>query len=175
MLCTPTKKTRILVLTECGAKPRDIASEIGINVSTVRRQLKKLHQNPNPYYVVPGRGRKRALNERDIRRAAREITSGNQPNATALQRDMFPELSPETMRRYLREIGLNGRVRRKKPMLRRIHKRKRRDWAEEHEVGTGQGWSFQMSPNSIWWGQMAVSIVEEDREKSFWTAMSRKL
>lgn len=102
-------------------------------MSTVRRQLKKLRQNPDPYYVVPGRGRKRALNERDIRRAAREITSGNQPNATALQRDMFPELSPETMRRYLREIGLNGRVRRKKPMLRQIHKRKRRDWAEEHE------------------------------------------
>lgn len=127
VLCTPTKKTRILVLAECGAKPRDIASKIGIDVSTVRRQLKKLHQNPDPYYVVPGRGRKRALNDRDICRAAREIMSSNQPNATALQRDMFPELSPETMRRYLQEIGLNDCVRRKKPMLRRIHKKKRRD------------------------------------------------
>lgn len=121
-----------LLLDQQGVKTRDIASKIGVDPSTIHRQLHKLHQNPDPYYVTPGRGRKHLLDERDLRCAARAITSGNMPNATALQRDMFPHVSERTVRRDLCSISLNGRFCRRKPLLDKKHKKRRKQWVEEH-------------------------------------------
>ena len=73
---TPTKKARIVALFEAGVKPRDIATSTGLHPSTVRKQLAKLHENPDPYFKAPGRGRPCIFTPCLLRQAARAITSG---------------------------------------------------------------------------------------------------
>ena len=69
---------------------------------------------------------------RMLRQAARGITSGQYADTTALQREMFPDIHPATVRCALCKIGLNGRVRRTKLFLSTTHKKALRIWAEEH-------------------------------------------
>lgn len=66
--------------------------------------------------------------------------SGEFPDATALQCGLFSEESSSTVRQVLCREGLNGRVRQKKPYLKAEHKKKWKEWAEEH-----QGW--EMNPD----------------------------
>src|ERR1700677_287405 len=59
------------------------------------------------------------------------LANGTARDATDLKCKQFPTISVDTVRRQLKRAGLNGRVRRKKPLLRRIHKVKRIQWARE--------------------------------------------
>lgn len=140
--CTPTKKARLLTLANLGHKPTEIAQQLGIHPSTVRRNLTKLYQNPDPYAKKPKPGCPRILTPHSLRRAAREITSGQAHDAEDVRRQLFPHISPRSMRRYLCSIGLNGRVRRRKPLLTCTHKKKRNAWADVVSKWTLRDWQF---------------------------------
>ncbi|GJE96522.1 transposable element Tcb2 transposase [Phanerochaete sordida] len=138
--CTPSKKSRMLLLDDQGKMARSIATEVGMSASQVRKIMPGLRESRDPYAVKPKPGRPRKLDERDLRRARREIKSGRAPDATALQRDMFPDVSPRTVQRNLCEIGLPGRVRRKKPYLSKKHRKSRREWVKEQEGKDLEDW-----------------------------------
>lgn len=125
---------------EHGLRPREIAQKVGLERSCVAKQLKKLRVNPDPYWKAPKPGRPRKLNEYDLRRARRAIITGQAPDASFLQRDMFPGVSARTVQRELCRMGLHGRRRRKKPLLTEKHKEKRRVWVAEHGDWTLEEW-----------------------------------
>ena len=112
---TPAKRRVILSMDDRGAKPVDIAKEVDLSASQVRRILPDLRETRDPEAKKARPGRPKKLDQRDLRRARREIKSGRAPDATALQRDMFPHCSPRTVERALRSLGLPGRVRRRRP------------------------------------------------------------
>lgn len=114
---TPTKKSRTKLLDQQERRPRSIAREVNIHPSTVRRNLPLIRKTSNFYLKTPKPGRPKAMTPRDVRIAVREITSGEFPDATALQRGLFPHLNPRTVQRALCKEGYNGRLRRKKPLL----------------------------------------------------------
>ena len=131
MICTPLKRARMLKLHDLGFSNSDITTRIGVHKSTIGRHMKSLRQTCDPYDMKKSPGRPKFFDLRMLCQAARGITSGQYPDATALQREMFPDIHPTTVRRALCNIGLNGRVRRTKPFLSTTHKA-RRIWAEEH-------------------------------------------
>lgn len=138
--CTPTKKARIVQMRASGQKFPDIANILGLHPSTVRRNWAKVHQTKD-FYAKPTRtGRPRLLSPRSLRRAEREITSGRVRDGSDVKRQLFPTVGASTIRRNLCEIGLNGRVRRPKPLLSKIHIQKRRAWANNHADWTEEDW-----------------------------------
>lgn len=130
---TPTKRRIMLFLDDRKVPPLDIAKEIGMSASQVHRILPDLRKTRDPYAVKPRPGHPQKLTAQDKRRARREIKSGRVPDATALQRDLFPHVTSRTVQLMLCKCGLPGRVRRRKPYLSPLHKLKRRDWVNEQE------------------------------------------
>jgi len=132
--CTPTKKAYIYRKHQQGTKFSVIAEELGLNPSVVSRNYHKMEeQGPNPDFYAPPPipGRPRVITPHAERRAERLITSGHCRDATDVQRVLFPERDPTTVRRMFIRKGLNGRVRRRKPWLSKKHIYSRRKWAEK--------------------------------------------
>ncbi|EJD35865.1 hypothetical protein AURDEDRAFT_74894, partial [Auricularia subglabra TFB-10046 SS5] len=78
-------------------------------------------QTGDPYAKRLYRGRPKVMTPHKVRRAKRAIRNGTARDATDLQRQLFPFVTPQCVRRALCGVGLNGRVRRKKPLLTRRH------------------------------------------------------
>jgi DNA-binding MarR family transcriptional regulator len=113
----------------------EIADILGLDTSVVSRNFRKLEmQGPNPdFYAkppIPGRPRKLLLH--DERCAERAISSGKCRDATDVQRKLFPDLHPTTLRRMFVRKGLFGRIRWKKPWLSKKHISGRKLWAQQY-------------------------------------------
>jgi len=90
-------------------------------------------------------GRPRITNEREDRTIRRRIERDPNLSAKALAIKEAPEftknkVSINTVKRRLKEAGLNGRVKRKKPLLRQANKEARLKWAQEHVDWTIDEW-----------------------------------
>lgn len=85
-------------------------------------------------------GRPRALTDRDMRRAVRAIDSGGAIDGADVRKQLFPEVGASTLRRNLCEVGLEGRVRREKPLLTDEYVAKRKTWADKHKEWTLSKW-----------------------------------
>lgn len=141
--CTPTKKARLFILRKAGNTYHDIAHTLGLTTPTVARnfhQLEKQGRSPNFYLhkVIPGRPK--LISPHAERRAVRLIYSGTCADATDVQRELFPQLHPTTVRRMFIRKGLYGRVRRRKPWLPKRHILGRKIWAKAHFQRTLQFW-----------------------------------
>ena len=125
---------------ELGTESTDIANHLNLNVSTVRRNYKKVQKTGDFYAKPPRPGRPRALSPRSLRRAKREITSGQARDGADVQRQLFPNVGASTIRHNLSEMGLKGCMRRKKPLLTKVHIKKRKLWAQCHNNWTVDNW-----------------------------------
>jgi len=135
VVCTPTKKARIIQLRKQGWKFRDIGADIGLERSVVSRNYNKLVKKggePDFYHTEAIPGRPKVITPHGERRAERLIKSGECRDATDIQRVLFPELHPTTVRQMFIRKGLPGRIRRKKPWLLNVHVSKRNNWAIAH-------------------------------------------
>ena len=125
---------------QSGTQFVEIANQLDLDPSTVRRNYKQVRKTRSFYAKAPRPGCPRLLSPRSLRRAEREITSGQARDGADVQRQLFPDIGASTVRRNLCEIGLNGCMHRKKPLLTKIHIRKRRSWAERHVDWTLEDW-----------------------------------
>ena len=110
-ICTPSKRARMLELHDLGFSNSDIATRIGVNKLTIGRHMKSLCRTRDPYDMKKSPGRPKTFDLRMLHQAARGIMSGQYPDATALQREMFPDIHSTTVRHALCKISLNGCVR----------------------------------------------------------------
>jgi hypothetical protein len=69
------------------------------------------------------------------------LASTNVHNVSDLQRCYLPHVHPETIRQRLKLCGLKAYVRRSKPLLTAVHKKKRLAWAQAHTHWTVEDWS----------------------------------
>ena len=137
---TPTKKARIFQWHLEGRSNVWIAEQLGRNRRTIDRQVQHLCQNPDPYVVQPGRGRPRVIGNRDLQEACLELKRGHARDGEDVHRLLFPQLGASTVRRALANIGLRGRVRRKKPFLSVVHVVRRRNWEFRKRDMTLEEW-----------------------------------
>lgn len=89
-------------------KPHDIAATVSISCSYISHLVKELHANADPYVKKLKSGCSQKLDLCDLYHARCAIKSGQVPNATALQRKLFPHCSVRTVQRWLCNIGLYG-------------------------------------------------------------------
>lgn len=132
VVCTPTKRIRIVERVKKGQTFEKIAKDLRMDATTVARNYHQMLTNPDPYYRKRSTGHPRALSDRDKRRAAFAIYRNHTYDATDTQRQLFPRVSPMTVRRALTSMGLPGRVRRNTPFLSKIHVLKRKKWGADH-------------------------------------------
>ncbi|KAI0357976.1 hypothetical protein OH77DRAFT_1371510, partial [Trametes cingulata] len=118
---TPTKKKTIMTMYSLGQKTADIAAEIGCHPSTVRRNHKKLLENPNPYAKPHQPGRPRKLNEHSLRHAQIMVDSSKARDSADVLAQLPEDVGASTVHWNLAKIGLHSRMRWKKPFLKPEH------------------------------------------------------
>jgi hypothetical protein len=133
-------------------KLSEIAAELDLPYNTVREnyhRLVKQGPRPNFYLSASKPGRPRRFNSHDKRQMARLILSGTARDGSDMQRMLFPDAPARTVHAALQSIGLNGRVHRSKPLLTKIHVKKRKYWAEQVQHWDAGDW------NSVWFSDEA--------------------
>ncbi|KAL7277843.1 hypothetical protein ACG7TL_008788 [Trametes sanguinea] len=116
----------------------DIARHVHCDRSTVWRVLQRVSSSGKLDYDIRPKGRPRILSKQDLRELVLAIDRGRALNATDAQRQLTPHASARTVRRRLAEIGLPGRVRRRKPLLKKSSLAQRRVWVKDVE-----GWGVK--------------------------------
>ena len=105
-----------------GIHPISIASNLGLDPSTVKWNYKKMEEGPKResgkpdfYYQASRSGHPWKLGDHAERRGAHAITSGRIHDATHLQREYFNHVSPSTTCCMLCHLGLHGCIHQKSP------------------------------------------------------------
>ena len=111
-----------------------IASEFGVNKSTVDRRWRKFKEGKSFYYKSPKAGRPRALNRTELDVFVAAAEAGEWEDVPDLKRKTGAHVSNSTARNYLKEAGFITRRKQKVPLIRPENAKKWLDWANS-EVG----------------------------------------
>ena len=85
-------------------------------------------------------GHPRKLKQADARFAMLQMARAQGGSIAMIQREYFPEVSADTVRRRLRELGIQAYACRRVPFLSSRHRRARLAWATDHAAWTEREW-----------------------------------
>jgi DDE superfamily endonuclease/Homeodomain-like domain len=137
---SPTKVARAIAYKSLGHSDQQIADKLHVHRTTIPRIIARFQESGDPYFQRPKTGRPRKLKDRDMRHAAALLAQTKAANCTELTKTYFPDVSRQTLARYLKSYGLVSRVRRTKPYISPRAQEKRRLWAKEHKGWTVEEW-----------------------------------
>jgi transposase-like protein len=141
-----------------GASVKGLAKEYGCEPKTIRAICQKW-ESTGDVKNEQGQGSKRKTTEREDRTIVKRFKVISKQSVAAFTRKEAPNfitkrVCAETVRNRLREVGLNGRVCRKKPFLRAANKEYRLQWAQDHLHWSVEDWSEVIwsdeSPFHLW-------------------------
>src|SRR5438105_4192268 len=136
-----TQREYIVSLLKQKKSVRNVASLTGVSHMTVSQIRAKYL----PKQSSLSNGRPRTLTARQERYISRLAASGKIVTAADIKRhlenDVSTVVSTSTVQRTLRRCGLKSRVRRKKPLLRPMHRSKRLDFAKKYKNWTMNDWN----------------------------------
>jgi transposase len=140
---TLEERLAIVTLRQHGVFVVEVAKEFGVAPSTVTYTCQRYEEG---YRLTnrPGRGRKRKTTPRDDRALVRSITSGHYqtPRQVAESACLHSgvDVNPQTVRNRMHEAGYVARVKTKRPLLTKRHRKLRVEWAREHASWTTKDW-----------------------------------
>ncbi|QRV97937.1 Transposable element Tcb2 transposase [Ceratobasidium sp. AG-Ba] len=139
---SPATKARIVTMIERGAKSyAEVGRAVKRDPTTVSRIYKRYHKSHNFTAVGSRSGRPRKLTKYDGKLAAYSLARGTAASAAELQRAIFPHVCTETIRRRIKEEGLECFRRQKVPYLKPEHIQLRLAWGIDLLLWTVDGWS----------------------------------
>jgi len=160
---SPKKRNIILKAAHEAQSTRQIANSLNIHHSTVARTIKKAGQRFQPYF----HGRPKKLTVREERVLIRKVISGEWPTAVEAQKhlknDYNIHLTARSIQNALRRNGLKGRVRKKKPLLKKKHRQRRYSFGLRHRK-----WSLEQWNKIIWSDESKFSIFGSDGRQYCW-------
>ena len=121
---------------------KSISRDLDVPVSTVRNVIKKFIAH-GTVANLPGRGRKRKIDERLQRRIVRMVDKEPRSTSKQIHADLQTPgttVSAHTIRRHLNEMGCYGRRPRRTPLLTQRHKKARLEFAK----------TYLRKPKSFW-------------------------
>lgn len=133
---------------------KSISRDLNVPVSTVRNVIKKLKAH-GTVANLPGRGRKRKIDERLQRRTVRIMDKEPRSTSKQIEADLQTQgttVSARTIRRHLNEKGRYGRRPRKTPLLTQRHKKARLEFAKTY-LKKPQSWE-----NILWTDETKVEV-----------------
>ena len=138
---TIEERVRAITLLEKGYSSREVTTKLERNIDhTTILRLNKKYKETGKFEnkLLPGRPRK--LTERDERSIVRKILKRECNTAVDIQKTLRTEgeleVSANTIHRTLQRNGLISRVKRKKPLLSKKHRKTRLEFAKNHEHWT---------------------------------------
>ena len=154
---TEDLKRRIVALHKDGQGYKKIANTLKLSYSTVTkiiRRFKRAWSTQNRSRV--GRPKKLSARLKDCRRSAVSIAAeieevGGQP------------VSAQTIRRTLHQIGVHGCHPRRKPLLKTIHKKSRKQFVEDMSTKHMDYWN-----HVLWSDEMKINLLGSDGFKHVW-------
>src|SRR5271169_3083021 len=156
------KRSTIISLLEDGLSSRQIASWVKVSHSTVDR-IRAVNRKT----IQKSKGGKKArLTANDKKHIMRIYQSGEDtaPNiARMLQEDTGKDVSHDTIARALKEAGLKGGRKQKKPRLLPRHKKARRDWVYAHKKWSDDDWE-----RVIWSDETIIECFGSHGQKWVW-------
>jgi len=123
---------------------------------------------------LPRSGRPRILTERDERKIVREIVSNSAQTAVDVQKNLkhndLLEISTQTVRRALRRNGLRARIKRKKPLLSKNHRKQRLEFAKKHKDWKEEDWA-----RVVWSDESKFQLFGSDGKQYCWVKPSDQI
>jgi transposase len=130
----------IVALVDGGLSSRQVEARLGVSYATVNR----VRAQARPHVQKNRAGRPAKLTPTDKRWLVRTVTSGEADTAPQLARQLKDitnvECSPQTVRNALKEAGLSGVVKKKRPRLTLDHRKKRRAFVQRYQDWTREDW-----------------------------------
>ena len=155
---TETQHT-ILSLLQSGKSCHQVASQLHVSYSTVRRLYSKHRSTlPRQHGGCPTK-----LTPQDRHLLTRKVTSGAADNASQLKRLLDLNVTTQTIRNMLKREGLKSAVKRKRPFLSNAHKRARLEFALEHQHWTLDDWA-----RVIWSDETKINRLGSDGRLWVW-------
>ena len=137
-------RASVVTLDNEGYSGREIAKKLRISRRAVQEILKKQRET-DCVADRPRTGRPRATNRRQDFLIYRMSLSDRRATSGILKRDLQDatgvDVSRRTVRRRLNAAGLRGCVAAKKPLLSKVHKKKRLEWCMARKDWTHEQWA----------------------------------
>jgi transposase len=157
------QKENILSLASNGYPTRQIASRTGVGKSTVSRVL----QEHLPNQQTPSAGRPSRLSPTDKHAVLAQITSGKATNAVQatnhINSTIAHPVSVQTIRNILKENSFKAVVKKKKPLLTAVHRKKRLAFAMKYREWTVEDWK-----RVIWSDETKINRIGSDGRQWVW-------
>ncbi len=149
---------------------REISKRVGVSHSTVC----KIRKANNPEAAVSRGGRPRVVTPQLQRLIVREITSGQSSTAEDVRKKLREnhgvDLSAETVRNVLRNVGMKGVPRQKKPKLSARHIKARLDFARKYS-----NWRIDDWKRVIWSDETKINRLGSDGRLWCWKKSGERL
>jgi hypothetical protein len=138
------ERGRAYGMREKGATFEEIAATLKCDESTVRCIVKK-YDKEKTFRDLPKSGRSRKTSPREDRNLKFNSLQNRRLTGKAIALKIAPNftkkrVSVNTIKGRLQEVGLNGRVARRKPWLTKANIKKRFEWAKVHRDWTPEHW-----------------------------------
>jgi transposase len=138
---SPSTRARIISLKDQGLTDRAVAEKLGkIHFTTVNKVYRDYRAGRDIFAPKPRSGRPRVLGTRSAQYGALVLSRGLVQSASDLQREFFPDVSVDTVRRRLKELGWRAYRRRRVPHLTTKRQRRRLVWGHEHRAWSVEQW-----------------------------------
>ena len=163
---TPEERVQILLSLQNGHTTRQIAKSTNISPSTVSC-INKRWREQHSLKDAPKPGRPPTINEPIKNKIVNLITSRRCSSAPEVQKCIEEKenisISSPTIRHILHANGLVSRIKRKNPYLSSKHRKRRLEFAKEHEHWTIEDWS-----KIIWSDESKFKIFGSDGKQYYW-------
>ena len=127
-------REKIIDFYKNGEGYKKISRRLNVSRKTIRSIIVKFKKT-NTVATLPGRGRKSKISNKTARYLKMEVKRNPRVKPKTLQDSLLKsgvEVSVETIRRSLRKEGVNGRIPRRTPLLKKRHKTARLKFARGH-------------------------------------------
>jgi transposase len=160
---SPTLRARICALLDSGHSITAVSFLHGLHRSTVSRIYRK-YKEGGGYEDKPRTGRPKVFTDRNERSMIRKLMKGECANAEELRKVWEgPPISTQTIQNALQRNGLKGRSTRKKPLLKKTHRKRRLAFAKKY-----RHWSLQDWHRVVWSDESKFNVFGSDGRSWCW-------